>query len=854
MRILLSLFLFCICMGFKAQQQDMTEMKKVIDLMQRRYDVTFVYESSIMTTKFQAFPLAGDSLKENLKRIFGGTGIKWEIRDEYVLLFRPNSYTFFGYVYEDSGETLINVTVFDLNTLNGTLTNEHGFFSITLPEGKHRLRFSYIGYQNIVKEVDLSSNYNGIIYLKESSTSLKEVEVIANLNAPLRTTQTGKISLTSKQLNKEFSLLSSPDLVKTLQNIPGVASGTELLSGMYVHGGKNDENLFLLDGTPLYQINHLGGLFSAFNTDIVKNVDFYKSGFPARYGGRLSSIVDVRTKEGNMKEFHGTFSLGLLDGRVQFEGPIIKDKTSFNIAIRRSWADLFTAPTFFLMNRSNPNDKKNARYAFHDINGKITHHFSEKNKLSLSMYAGNDLLKTKTRQVFDDGEHYDSDFKTKWGNLTTALTWNSQITPKLSGNFVGVYSRNVSMYDYVEDSRSFSDGKQTSMTRMERFNHSTIDDMGYRMEFDYRPNTSHHIRFGSNYLHHVYHPQSTASRDQTDKDTLSTESASNYKGNELSFYAEDEMQLFPKVKLNGGLHYTLYQTERKIYHSLEPRLAMSYQCLDNVTVKVSYTEMSQFVHQLSNTYLNLPTDCWVPSTRRVRPMRSRQVAAGIYTELPWHISLNMEGYYRTMSQLLEYDGGNSLMLPADNWENLVKTGKGKSYGLEWSLVYNDHFNTIEAGYTLSWSKQKFKDFYPDWYYRKFDNRHKLNIAIRHKFNDHIDAYAAWNYHSGDRATVPTQYVNGPSFPGTSNTSEPELIYEKPNNITLPAYHRLDLGANFRHTTKRGFERVWNISVYNAYSRMNAFYTRIERLPDGGFRGKGFGIFPVIPSFCYTLKF
>lgn len=854
MRILLTLFLFCICMGSKAQQQNMTEMKKVIDLMQRRYDVTFVYESSIVATKLPNFPLAGKSLRENLERIFGGTGIKWEIRDEYVLLFRPSNYTFSGYVYDDSGETLMNVTVFDLNTLKGTLTNEHGFFSITLPEGKHRLRLSYIGYQNVVKEVDLSSNYNGIIYLKESSTSLNEVEVIANLNAPLRTTQTGKVSLTSKQLNKEFSLLSSPDLVKTLQNIPGVVSGTELLSGMYVHGGKNDENLFLLDGTPLYQINHLGGLFSAFNTDIVKNVDFYKSGFPARYGGRLSSIVDVRTKEGNMKEFHGTFSLGLLDGRVQFEGPILKDKTSFVIAMRRSWADLFTAPAFFLLNRSNTNDKKNARYAFHDINGKITHHFSEKNKLSLSMYSGNDLLKTKTRQVFDDGEHYDSDFKTKWGNLATALTWNSQITPKLSGSFAGVYSRNVSMYDYVEDSRSFSDGKQTSTTRMERFNHSTIDDMGYRMKFDYRPNTSHHIRFGSNYLHHVYHPQSTASRDQTDHDTLSTESASIYKGNELSFYAEDEMQMSSKVKLNAGLHYTLYQTERKVYHSLEPRLAMSYQCLDKTTLKVSYTEMSQFVHQLSNTYLNLPTDCWVPSTHKVRPMRSRQVAAGIYTELPWHICLNIEGYYRTMSQLLEYDGGNSLMLPADNWENLVKTGKGKSYGVELSVVYNDHYNTIEAGYTLSWSKQKFTDFYPDWYYRKFDNRHKLNIAIKHKFNDHIDAYAAWNYHNGDRATVPTQYVNGPSFPGTSNSSDPEQIYEKPNNITLPAYHRLDLGANFRHTTKRGFERIWNISVYNAYSRMNAFYTRIERLPDGGFRGKGFGIFPIIPSFCYTLKF
>ena len=370
MRIVLTLFLFCVCMSIKAQQQDMTEMRKAIELMQGMYNITFIYDSSLVTAKPQAFPSAGNSLKENLERIFGSTGIKWEIRDEYVLLFRPNNYTFSGYVCEDSGETLINVTVLDLNTLKGTLSNEQGFFSITLPEGKHKLRFSYIGYQDVVKEVDLSSNYNGVIYLKESSTALKEVVVVADLNASLRTTQTGKVSLTSEQLNTEFSLLSSPDLVKTLQNIPGVASGTELLSGMYVHGGKNDENLFLLDGTPLYQINHLGGLFSAFNTDIIKNVDFYKSGFPARYGGRLSSVVDVRTKEGNMKEFHGTFSLGLLDGRVQFEGPIIKDKTSFNIAMRRSWADLFTAPAFFLLNRSNPDDKKNVRYAFHDINGK----------------------------------------------------------------------------------------------------------------------------------------------------------------------------------------------------------------------------------------------------------------------------------------------------------------------------------------------------------------------------------------------------------------------------------------------------------------------------------------------------
>lgn len=859
MKLIIIAIILCVSLGAKAQQ-DSTEMKKAIDAMQKMYSVHFVYDSSLANIKPKGIFQRSSSLPENLKRIFSGTGIRWEIQGEYVLLFRQNNHTFSGHICEDNGETLINVTIFDLNTQTGTLSNEQGFFSITLPEGQHKLRFSYIGYQDIIKEIDLDSDYNSIIYMKESTTSLHEVEVIADLNSPLRTTQTGKISLASEQLNTEFSLLSSPDLVKTLQGISGVSSGTELLSGMYVHGGKNDENLFLLDGTPLYQVNHLGGLFSAFNTDIVKNVDFYKSGFPARYGGRLSSVIDVRTKEGNMKEFHGRFSLGLLDGRFQLEGPIIKDKTSFNFAIRRSWADLFTAPAFFLLNRSNSKDKKNMRYAFYDVNGKITHRFSERDKLALGVYSGKDLLKTKARQIFDEGmenadvEHYNSDFKIKWGNTTTALTWNSQFSPKLYASMAGVYSRNVSLYDYIEDDRYFAEEQQISMNRTERFNHSIIDDIGYRMEFDYRPVVNHHIRFGNNYLYHIYRPQNIISKDQIDGNTLLNENSSRYKGSEISFYAEDEMGLFPKMKINAGLHYTLYRADSKTFHSLEPRLAVSYRFSEKAILKASYTEMSQFAHQLSNTYLNLPTDSWVPSTRKIRPMRSRQFATGIYMELPLHLRLDVEGYYRTTNGLLEYDGGNSLMLPADNWDNLVKSGQGRSYGMELSLTYNGRSNTVQAGYTLSWSQQKFKDFYPDWYFCKFDNRHKLNISFRHKFNGRIDAYAAWTYHSGDRATVPTQYVNGPSFPEIPDSNEPELIYGKPNNITLPAYHRLDVGINFRRSIKRGFERIWNVSVYNAYCRMNAFYTRIEHLPDGSFRGKGIGVFPIIPSFSYTLKF
>lgn len=859
MRPIVTILIFSICINLSAQNE-LTGLKKLIDAIQNMYSVHFIYDSSLANTQPGGTVQKNCSLAENLNNIFRNTNIRWEIQGESVLLFRQDKHTFSGYVCDTNGETLVNVTVYDLNTQSGTLTNGQGFFSITLPGGVHKIRFSYIGFQNVIKEIDLESDTHETICMKESPTSLNDVEIVADLNSPLRTTQTGKVSLTTEQLNTEFSLLSSPDLIKTIQRIPGVSSGTELLSGMYVHGGKNDENLFLLDGAPLYQVNHLGGLFSAFNTDIVKNVDFYKSGFPARYGGRLSSVVDVRTKEGSMKQYHGSISLGLLDGRFQVEGPIVKDKTSFNFAVRRSWADVFTVPAFFFYNLSNPKNKRNIRYAFYDVNGKIIHHFSEKNKLSLSVYSGNNLLKIKANQIFDedrsssDQEHYTSDFKIRWGNTNIALTWNSQFSPKLYASIAGIYSRNNSLYDYAEDDRFLMKGQEVSMKRTERFNHSIIDDFGYRLDFDYRPSIGHHIRLGSNFLYHIYRPQDTSSRDQNDENTLTYSNKSRYEGSEVSFYAEDEMRLFLQMRMNAGLHYTIYRTDGKTNHSIEPRLSLSYRFSDMVVVKTSYTEMSQFAHQLSNTYLNLPTDSWVPSTRKVRPMRSRQLAAGVYMELPLHLRLDVEGYYRTTSGLLEYDNGNSLMLPSDNWDNLVRSGKGRSYGVELSMAYKDSHNTIEAGYTLSWSKQKFEDFYPDWYFSKFDNRHNLVVSFRHKFNDHIDVYSAWTFRSGDRATVPTQYVNGPSFPGVPDSGEPELIYGKPNNITLPSYHRLDIGINFRRITKRGFERIWNISIYNAYCRMNPLYTKIERRPDGSFRGKGVGIFPIIPSFSYTLKF
>lgn len=863
-RTIILVFIACICIPISAQVKHWDTVKEQMELIHRLHQISFVYDSSLnVDVPYHGKQLQGLNLQECLQELFEKTNLKWEVQGKYVLLNKMKKYTVSGYVYQKNGEPLINATIKDEVLGIGTLSNNYGFFSITLPEGKHVLCFSFISFESKKESIMLDKNMALKVYLKEGYSSIDEVLVIGDFNSPMHTTQTGKVSLTARELHKEYSLLSSPDVIKTLQNLSGVAAGTELISGLYVHGGNHDENLFLLDGTPLYQVNHLGGLFSAFNTDIIKNIEFYKSGFPARYGGRLSSVIDVRTNDGDMKEYHGSLTLGLLDGRIQCEGPIIRDRTSFNIAMRRSWLDAFSAPIFFFRNKAKKNDQFTGRYAFHDINAKITHAFSDRSKAFISFYSGNDILKVDNKQIFheyssgSDEELYRTKFNLQWGNLTTSVNWSYQLTPKLFANFTGVYTYNHSLYNHEEEDKYMNSKQVTEVTHIKRNNQSKINDIGYRMEFDYRPGAHQHIRMGSNYLFHTFRPQSQVVKDffgnDDKKDTIQHSSSFWHRGHELTVYAEDDVALGKKWRANIGVHFTLFQISDKTHHSVEPRAAVKYQWNDHTTVKLSYTEMSQFMHLLSSTYLNLPTDYWVPSTKSIRPMRSRQYAAGVYMRLPHNMRLNVEGFYKTMNHLIEYDGGSHLAPSAENWEMAIKEGKGKAYGTECELSYLTDKTSVDIAYTLSWSKRKFNEIYQGWYADKFDNRHKLNIAVRHKFSQRIEAYAAWTFHSGNRMTIPSQYVNAPELPGIKEKESAQWIYEQPNNVTLPSYHRLDVGANFRQTTKRGYERIWNVSIYNAYSRMNALYAKVEELPEGKFRGKATGIFPIIPSFSYTIK-
>ncbi len=771
--ILISMLLGLLSSGLRAESSHSgVTVRQQMENIRQKYGVRFVYDSSVRLNMPYSGKTAGTSdLDSSLRELFSGTGLKWERNGNYVVIIPVKKYTLSGYVYEDNGETAINATIFDLGTKSGTLTNEHGHYSLTLPEGRHSVRFSSFGCGEKVEEIYLRGNMTQDVTLAPTN-ELEEVVVTADLNSPLSTTQTGKISLTAKDLNREYALMSSPDVVKIIQNLSGVAAGTELISGLYVHGGGNDENLFMLDGTPLYQVNHLGGLFSAFNTDVIKNIDFYKSGFPARYGGRLSSVVDVRTKDGNMSEYHGSFSIGLIDGRIQLEGPIVKNRTSFNFGIRRTWLDLLTIPGFALYNSSHNDEHITMRYAFHDINAKITHIFSDRSRADINFYSGNDAFRTNDKVKDISGEYYSDITKInlRWGNTTAALNWKYQFSPKLYSVFTAIYTYNRSHQDYLERYNVYNDADKTlaGVTNTSNRSRATINDFGARLEFDYRPGQTHHIRTGANYLMHFFKPQSYASNnfagDGVNMDTVARQIYHSLKGHELSVYAEDNIALGEQWRLNLGAHFTLFNIPNKTYASLQPRAAIRYQASDRVTLKASYTRMSQYMHQLSNSYLNLPTDYWVPSTAKVAPSWSDQYAAGVYLMLPRGIRLSAEGYYKTLGKLIEYDGGTSLTPPYDDWEKHVRRGRGRAYGVELEAAYGNERLSLTAAYTLSWNERRFPSFHKGWYPEKFDNRHKLNLNLTYKIRPGIDAYAAWTFHSGNHMTVPQQLAISPELP------------------------------------------------------------------------------------------
>lgn len=742
-------------------------------------------------------------------------------------------HTVSGYIKDaSSGESLIGVNVYVPGTTYGTTTNTYGFYTLNLPMDKAQIVISYIGYDAIKKEVVLNKDINLDLSLSESSTKLDEVEITAE-EIQAQSSQMSSINLSIKDIKSVPAFMGEVDIIKTIQLLPGVQSGGEGTTGFYVRGGSPDQNLILLDGVPVYNASHLFGFFSVFNADAIKNVQLTKGGFPARYGGRLSSVLDISMKEGNMKEFHGEGSVGLIASKLTLEGPIWKDKTSFIVSGRRTYADLLAQP--FL-----PANTK-AGYYFGDLNAKVNHIFSRKDRLYLSYYGGID--KFYNRDTYEEGYDYGA---LKWGNNTGALRWNHLFNDKLFSNLTATYSQ----YEFNIGGESKYNNEP--LEKQEYF--SRIRDYGLRLDFEYSPNTDHKVRFGGSYTYHIFKPG--VFQFQGNDEGISVDSVLNLSNtifsNDMYAYVEDDWTISKRWRVNAGLHYSLYTLKNQTYNSLQPRISARYLLNDEWSLKASYATMTQFIHLLSNSGIGLPTDLWVSSTDIVPPSNSQQIALGTTRNFKGNTwELSTEVYYKTMDNLIEYKEGSSFVSGTD-WQNNVELGgKGTAYGAEFLIRKNKGKTTGWIGYTLAWTNRQFDNLNRGQTFSyRYDRRHDISVVLSHKFSEKMDIGMTWVYGTGIAFTAPVS-----TYGVIGNGQNPQEItnYTDRNALRLPAYHRFDLGMNFHKKTKWG-KRTWNISVYNAYNRRNPYYLYVRNNLDGTSEVRQVSLFPIIPSISYIFQF
>ena len=863
-------------------------VREILDEIQKQTGVTFSYESSLLSgLQKTTFRADDEALTDCLTRLFANLPVVYKMTGNVVVLKRkPKQVTVSGFVRDKrSAESLIGASVYEAHSRVGTASNNFGFFSLTLPPGNITIRSSYIGYtshQHILNGLERDT----VLTIElEPSASLQEVVITGQSNdkQSVLSTQMGALEINQQTIRSTPVMFGEADIIKTLQLTPGVSAGTEGTAGMYVRGGNVDENLFLIDGNPVYQINHIGGIFSAFNPEAISGMDFFKSGFPSRYGGRLSSVVDVHTKEGNMKEYHGSASIGLISGNLNFEGPIIKDRTSFNIGLRRTWLDVLSAPAVAIANKITKKDgtRLRARYAFHDLNLKVNHIFNDRSRMYLSLYNGNDVLKGGSTdfpdQDSDNNYNYDSDVSLRWGNIMATVGWTYVFNNRLFGKVSGVFTRYHSRLRNTEHDVVGNEGDEDySDSFRENETNTGITDFGLRTSFDYLPASAHHIRFGGDYLVHRFHPEYNRSVAYEKNEETSVEIGQEFAndllwGHEAGVYAEDDWRLSSAVRLNAGLRFSLFNVQGKTYTGLEPRVSLRWLLDDNLSFKASYSRMNQYVHLISNSFISLPTDAWMPVTRKLKPLISDQVSAGFYYNLNKEYNFSVEGYYKTLDNLLEYRDGHTFTPSFVNWEDKLTAGEGRSYGAEFMVRKETGRTTGWVGYGLSWSDRQFDELNQGARYpARFDNRHKLNIVVMHKISPKVELSAAWSYASGNHVTLSLEnyYENGTGSPTNNDNhymdaSESIDYYEGRNNYQLPAYHRLDLGIKIYRPKKKGRMGIWTVSIYNVYSRMNPFmiYKSDKTVPDpGSSYGKNvpvfktIGILPIIPSISYTYKF
>jgi len=787
------------------------------------------------------------------------------------------SFTISGYIEDqDTGEKLISSNVFDYKSNKGTVSNTYGFYSISLKKDSVYLEVSYIGYETKTFALYLNKNIQLNIALS-SSVTLDQVEISAERSRRIEEqSQMSLVEVPVQQIKKIPALLGEVDVLKALQLLPGVQSGGEGQNGLYVRGGSPDQNLILLDGVPVYNASHLFGFFSVFNADAIKNVTLIKGGFPARYGGRLSSIIDISMKDGNMKSYHGAASIGLISSKLLLEGPIVKDKSSFAVSGRRTYIDFLAQPLIKNALEDGEGASGSFGYYFYDLNAKVNWKFSDKDRIYLSMYAGEDPFSFNYNDVQKDTLESNLSTSLQWGNLTSALRWNHVWNPKLFSNTTLTYSRyefatgfGVKAIDHIEN----------ATTDISSDYGSGIDDYALKIDFDYLPSPDHFIRFGANAIHHTFKPGLSHLVFKIDSpdaslgiDTTIGQAAIN--SLEYAAYIEDDMKIGNFLKLNLGLHFSLYQLENKSYNSIQPRASFNFRLPGDIALKASFASMQQYLQFLTSESIGLPWDQWLPTTEAVKPQRSWQGAIGLAKTFGDQYEFSIEGYYKEMDNVTAFKEGKG-QFDLEPWEELVTQGQGKSYGGEIFLQKKRGRFSGWLGYTLSWTTRQFEDKNGGkWYPFKYDRRHDISVVASYKISKRWNVSATWVYGTGNAYSLAnskyfTYYYREIPFDEIREGSylpynfESTQTFKDRNSFRMAAYHRLDLGLDYE-IKKKKYKSIWSLGAYNAYNRSNPFFLNTtteyqsETGPDGELLGKTvleqFSLFPIIPSIAYRIEF
>lgn len=770
----------------------------------------------------------------------------------------PQQYTISGTILEKgSRESLIGVYIYVEEKKTGTTTNNYGFYAITLPASDNlTVVFSYVGFQSVTKTLKLNQNIT-INLEMESNLELETVEVYGNQpKTSSRSAQTSVVELPMRQVKSIPALLGEKDVLKVMQLMPGVQSGSEGNSGLYVRGGAPDQNLIILDDATVYNAFHLFGFFSLFNGDAIKSTELIKGGFPARYGGRLSSVMDIVMKDGNKEEIHGEAGIGILSSRLVLEGPIMKDKASFLVSARRSYADLLARP---FMLAQDPNAY--GGYFFYDLTAKANWEIDSRNKVFISSYFGRDKFYMKNTEPNNK-----SSVGMFWDNATATLRWNRIFTDELFSNLSLIFSN----YRFKIFSESQNDGFNFTLNYL-----SGIRDYGLKYDFSWYPAPMHTVRFGLLSTLHEYRPSAMVI-----KDSQSNFNQSNilvFRNLESSLYCEDEIRVGSIGTANIGVrlssHYLNFKT---IKAHVEPRASLTFFLNDRMSIKASYAMMNQYMHLLSNTGIGLPTDLWVPATENAPAQKSWQAVLGYTYDIPkYSTTLSVEGYYKGSSGIITYKpGANFLLLNVDienmdinsvNWEDNITSGTGKSYGVEFLAHKKAGKFSGWVGYTLSWIKHRFdminngREYYP-----KYDRRHDISIVGIYEITPRITLSTTWVYGTGNAVSLPLNNYYAPTHqPGGNNYSNSGIgsqfvsYYGEKNTFRMAPYHRLDVGIQF-HKQKKHYHRTWEISAYNVYNRHNPFYYMSDKEYKGNgdiqWKLKQVSIFPIIPSISWSIKF